>query len=91
MSKTEVWALYGLKAVMECAEKELVDLSSSEDEVQHCEALVPHGSSGIAPTATTTTQPKSEPTSTKSTRQPHYDAHLNAVVRITRDAQLEKP
>jgi hypothetical protein len=91
MSKKEVWALYGLKAAMKCAETGLVDWSSSEDEVQQCEAIVPHGSSGIAPIATTTTtQPTSEPTSTKSTSKPHYDAHLNAVVRITRDAQLEK-
>ena len=61
MSKEEVWALYGLKAAMKCAEKELVDLSSSEDEVQRCEAIVPHGSSGIAPTATADTQQTSEP------------------------------
>jgi hypothetical protein len=69
MSKAEVWALYGLRAVTKCAEKELVDLSSSEDEVQRCEALVPIGSSGIAPTATTTTQPTSELTSHKVHKQ----------------------
>jgi hypothetical protein len=79
MSKEQVWALYGLRAPTKCAGKEVVDLCSSEEEVELCE-----GNSGKA----TSTQPAPQPTTTSA--KPHYDVHLNAGVRTTANGQLEK-
>lgn len=78
-SKEEVWALYGYKG----RGTEVVEVCSSTEE----EVSSSSRSLEAAPPAAAEPQPTAAPV---STTRPHYDAHLNSVVRTAEDGGVMK-
>jgi hypothetical protein len=84
-SKTQIWALYGQRPPAGVASKDVVDLCSSEDGEDELEvSSIRSGGDLEATQAAPAAQSGDHPT------QPHYDAHLNLVVRTSANGKLEK-
>lgn len=74
-NKKQVFALYGVQLPSPTQSPQVVDLCSSDDDVECC---------------TQPAAPQQTPKPPEAVGGPFFDAHLNCVVRATRDGQLEE-